>query len=166
MQNHPVLLVLILACASTCVAPAPATTRGAPGDIAGARVVAFGDSITNDRARKKWPHWTAVLKERFGLELINAGVNGNTTAQGLARMDRDVLAHEPDFVLISFGMNDHAMRSRNQPKVPIDAFEKNLVAMVEKTRSIGATPVFITTNAIVEGTPGKEHRKYYYDRHD
>ena len=38
--------------------------------------------------------------------MINAGISGNTTPAGLARMDRDVLAHKPQLVTIMFGMND------------------------------------------------------------
>lgn len=38
--------------------------------------------------------------------VINAGVAGETAADGLKRVDRDVVAHHPDLVVIGFGLND------------------------------------------------------------
>lgn len=134
--------------------------------IHGARVVVFGDSISHNNGRLKWKHWTEALKERFDLDLINAGVGGNTTTQGLARLERDVIEKQPDFVLISFGMNDHVMRAKNQPNVTLETFAQNLQNMIEKIRAAGATPVFVTTNCIALGDPNDKTHNYYYNRHD
>jgi len=38
--------------------------------------------------------------------LINAGIGGNTTAEMLARLDRDCLSHRPDLVILLAGTND------------------------------------------------------------
>ncbi|MEK6793129.1 MAG: GDSL-type esterase/lipase family protein [Spirochaetota bacterium] len=38
--------------------------------------------------------------------VINAGVGGETAAQGLFRLDRDVFRHSPDLVIIGFCLND------------------------------------------------------------
>lgn len=38
--------------------------------------------------------------------VINAGIGGNTTAEMLARLQRDVLAHRPDLVVLMAGTND------------------------------------------------------------
>lgn len=131
-----------------------------------ARVVAFGDSITHSGGNKKWKHWTEALRERFGWELFNAGVPGDTTAGGLRRMDKDVLARQPDFVLISFGMNDHVMLGPGKERVKLADYERNLRAMVEKVRQAQAVPVLVTTNYIVEGDAQKKGENYYYNRHD
>ena len=40
------------------------------------------------------------------MKVINAGISGHTTTEGLARLDRDVLQHKPDLVTVSFGLND------------------------------------------------------------
>ena len=61
------------------------------------RVVLFGDSRIE--MWKKWP-------ELEGFEFINRGIGGETTALGRARFQPDVLALEPDIVILQTGMND------------------------------------------------------------
>lgn len=130
--------------------------------IQGAKVVAFGDSITaGEGIPKDCQNWTDILKDRFGLQLINSGIGGSTTSQALERIDGDVLSHKPDFVLINFGMNDHVMEEKNKPKVELKLFEENISEILYKVRGISAEPVLITTNYIIEG----DENQYYYSRH-
>lgn len=74
------------------------------------RIVFFGDSLTEgiDGAS-----YLRVLGERAaadpglrGVEMINAGVGGDTTEHLLARLERDVLAQRPDAVVVFVGAND------------------------------------------------------------
>lgn len=129
--------------------------------IQDATVVAFGDSITLGYGLSAAQMWTSQLASRFNLNLINAGVSGNTSSQGLARMDTDVLAKRPDFVIINFGMNDHVMDSLDNPKVSQSMFQTNLITMIDRVRSIGAIPVLIAVSYIIEG----DASQYYYNRH-
>ena len=76
-------------------------------------LVAFGDSITLARRQpeaRRWVTELGVLLESsfqcFSFKIINAGVGGNTTREGLQRIRSDVLAHKPDYVLVEFGGND------------------------------------------------------------
>ncbi len=49
------------------------------------------------------------LKEKFTdskITCVNAGVGGTTSVFGAARVDRDVLSHNPDIVLVEFSVND------------------------------------------------------------
>ncbi|MEX0845116.1 MAG: GDSL-type esterase/lipase family protein [Balneolaceae bacterium] len=71
-------------------------------------IIAFGDSITEDAQG-----WFAILKhvleistEKANFNFINAGVSYNTTAEALRRIDRDVIIHEPDWVIIALGTFD------------------------------------------------------------
>lgn len=48
------------------------------------------------------------------LEVVNAGQPGDTTIAGLKRLERDVLSHHPDVVLIGFGINDALPRARSR----------------------------------------------------
>jgi lysophospholipase L1-like esterase len=68
--------------------------------------VAFGDSLTEGMT---YPLWFSQSLARVGRptpEWVNAGVGGNTSGQMLARLDRDVLAHSPQFVFFNCGIND------------------------------------------------------------
>ena len=40
------------------------------------------------------------------VSVVNAGVNGDSAAGGLARLDRDVLRFRPDLCVVNFGLND------------------------------------------------------------
>ncbi|CAG7644508.1 SGNH/GDSL hydrolase family protein [Paenibacillus allorhizosphaerae] len=133
-----------------------------------AKVVAFGDSITRlgtnkaahteEAAAQDKTYWLDALAAKFYWELVNSGVNGDTTSKAMNRIQHDVLTHEPDFVLISFGMNDHVMKKKNVPNVSPDQYETNLRSMAQMVRNSGAEPIFITTNYIDENK--------YYTRHD
>ncbi|MFO0007714.1 MAG: SGNH/GDSL hydrolase family protein, partial [bacterium] len=76
----------------------------------------LGDSVTgiyyHTGGRRAWPELLQVGLQRAlpGREVavINAGISGNTVADGLARLQRDVLDHQPQIVTISFGLNDLA----------------------------------------------------------
>jgi len=76
------------------------------------KIVAFGDSITLAKEQVEQDKWTTLvqvrLKEDIGREvrMVNAGVGGNTSREGLRRIESGVLRHNPDIVLVEFGGND------------------------------------------------------------
>jgi len=74
-------------------------------------VVCFGDSVTFGWNLKYDESYPAVLEnllleEYPHVKVINSGIGGNTIADGYGRIDSDVLYHEPDVVVINFGLND------------------------------------------------------------
>lgn len=90
-------------------------------DIASAPVliVALGDSVAQGAAGLNeilhegvyHAQLKRLLQQRYPqsiFSVINAGVGGETALGGLRRLDRDVLRHQPDLVLIAFGLNDAA----------------------------------------------------------
>ncbi|MBC7224664.1 MAG: hypothetical protein H5T59_10405 [Anaerolineae bacterium] len=75
------------------------------------RVVALGDSNTYGYGLPAEAAYPALLEARLrahGLRarVWNAGINGQTVLQGLARLERDVIQRRPDVVLVAFGLND------------------------------------------------------------
>jgi acyl-CoA thioesterase-1 len=91
-----------------CVASfAPATADAAEKPV---RIVAFGDSLTAGYRLAREEAFPAQLERRLkasGLkvEVINAGVSGDTTAAGLARLDWAV-PDGTDAVILELGAND------------------------------------------------------------
>lgn len=78
------------------------------------KIVAFGDSIT-EAVIGLGPEqkWTVLLEKKLNRHsrdiywtVVNSGVGGNTSREGLARIEKDVFAHKPDIVLVEFGGND------------------------------------------------------------
>lgn len=97
-----------------------------------ARLVCIGDSVT---LANQYVQPGDGFCERLGG--INAGVGGNTSTQGLERYKRDVLSHDPRYVIIMFGLND-AYRG-----VPVRTFKANLKRMIKlsgKRRIVLMTP--------------------------
>jgi acyl-CoA thioesterase I len=86
-------------------------------------IVAIGSSSTNGAGASSpaasYPSRLAVeLKQRFpghDITVLNRGVNGQETAQMIARFDSDVIAAHPDLVLWQVGTNsvirDHSLKS-------------------------------------------------------
>ena len=74
------------------------------------RILALGDSVTAGLGLRRDatypPLLAAELHARgFTIEVINAGVSGDTTAGGLARLKWS-LADKPDIVIVALGGND------------------------------------------------------------
>ena len=73
-------------------------------------IVAFGDSITEGKTGvAPEDNWLLKLGRKLGpqYKLFNAGVGGNSAREAMARYEKDVLACNPDIVLIEFGGNNH-----------------------------------------------------------
>ncbi|HTH49103.1 MAG TPA: SGNH/GDSL hydrolase family protein [Candidatus Limnocylindria bacterium] len=134
--------------------PAPMTTALLPKSAAKLRtggdfrLVAFGDSITagGDATRPGlifWNRWADALRAehpQVRLTAINGATGGDTTVQGLARLQAKVLDQHPDLVLIGFGMNDH-----NKGSVPVPQFAANLKELIARIRaSTGAEIVLFS----------------------
>src|SRR5690349_14079100 len=91
----------------------------------GQTMLFLGDSIT-----AATPGYLDVLHQvlshsrpDLGLQLINAGIQGNTIRDLQARLDRDVLARRPDWVVICIGANDYFSAARGLGGVPLAEFE-------------------------------------------
>jgi lysophospholipase L1-like esterase len=72
---------------------------------------------------------------------INAGVNGDNTEGALARLEHDVLRHEPHLATVCFGLNDAVGGRRGLPR-----FRENLTQIVDRIRQAGAAVVLMTPN--------------------
>lgn len=68
-------------------------------------IVFFGDSLTEGRIGASY---IERIQRTLGpdVRLINAGINGDTTYHLLRRLQADVVAHDPDIVVVQVGLND------------------------------------------------------------
>jgi lysophospholipase L1-like esterase len=155
------LAACLVAVVLALVAPVPANAADAvtapgPPALALPRLVCFGDSIT------KGGYPQAIDAKALGVEVVNAGVGGNTTAQGLKRMQADVLDRKPGVVVVLFGTNDCRL---DEPKVavPLATYEANLKKIVDQCRKAGATVVLCTPPPIDAGPYFKRHKKEPFD---
>ncbi|HEY3332738.1 MAG TPA: SGNH/GDSL hydrolase family protein [Capsulimonadaceae bacterium] len=122
-------------------------------------IVAFGDSITAINHCTHGGHnWTGYLwmglYEVFpnGFTIINSGIGGNHLAQGLVRLERDVLRFDPDIAIISYGMNDV---SSTTPEI----FGQQLTEAIRRIREHNACSIILRTpNPMVDMWSGKEQK--------
>ncbi|WP_178860907.1 GDSL-type esterase/lipase family protein [Thiomicrorhabdus cannonii] len=91
-------------------------------------IVAFGDSLTLGVGVKPEQSYPAVLARLSGRKVINAGVSGETTAQGLERLAEVVAAHQPKLVILLEGGNDMLQK---QPEESIAANLGNMIASLQ-----------------------------------
>jgi hypothetical protein len=115
-------------------------------------IVAFGDSITAGYAvRRGFPSfWKEMLQRKYPeakIEMINSGVSGDTTMDGLARLDWSVLSYEPDLVTINFGINDCVLR------LGLEEFEMNFVEMVRRIRAGPGSEILLLSSQPLETLP-------------
>ena len=99
-------------------------------------LIAFlGDSLTAGNGLAESEAYPAVIRARLehqgqSLRIVNAGVSGDTSAGGLARLDW-LLAQHPDILVVALGAND-GLRG-----LPVAELEHNLTAIVARTRATG-----------------------------
>ena len=83
--------------------------------------------------RSQFAYW--IRQEHPDWRILNCGVNGERTDQIAARFDRDVLAHQPDLLVLIAGVNDVYQGHGS------DDVTRNLQAMYERARAAGITVV-------------------------
>ncbi|MDD5677651.1 MAG: GDSL-type esterase/lipase family protein [Kiritimatiellae bacterium] len=127
-------------------------------------VVAFGDSITRGYGVPAGSGWVellpGLLKERRGqtISVFNAGGNANTSAEGMQRLQKDVLAHMPGLVFVEFGGNDAVHSAR---AVSVDDFEKNLLEINKQVLAKGGKIVLVTFPPVVNERHACRKDSYY-----
>lgn len=122
--------------APPAAAPAPSTPQAHDDRPV---IVAFGDSLTagyGTDAGNSYPDYLEKdLNHRgFRYHVVNAGISGNTTKDGLDRVD-DVLALKPVVVIVAFGGND-GLRG-----LPLDSTRRNLDQIVTTLQHAGVKVV-------------------------
>lgn len=128
----------LLLLASACYLIIASTTARAAEPV---RILAFGDSLSAGYQLPAGAGFTDQLQKRLDedgldVEIINAAVSGDTTANGLSRLDWST-PDDIDLVLLELGAND-ALQG-----LPVDKAKANLAAMIEKFQDKGAKVLLI-----------------------
>ncbi len=119
-------------------------------------IVGFGNSITQAVTRMpEDKRWLKLLEQKLAakfpdrkFKVINAGIGGNSAREAMARFDRDVRAHDPDYVLIEFGGNNNDP-AKPERRVPPDEF-KNLLEQFRHALPTKARVIVITFPPVIK----------------
>lgn len=116
------------------------------------KIILFGDSITAgyfiEAVSPILPNLIKATLRSLQFEevtVVNAGMPGDTTLDGLRRLEAEVLAAAPDRVVIFFGANDCSV----DRLVSVNQYGANLCTMIQKIGSekvILITPPYIDSN--------------------
>lgn len=117
----------------------------------GTTIVALGDSLVQGVGATKENDFPAVLSKLIGEPIINMGISGNTSADGLARVG-EVATQDPKIVLVLLGGNDYLR------KVSIEQTFKNIDDIVLRLQSQGAVVVLL---GVQGGILSDQYEKYF-----
>jgi len=99
-------------------------------------ILAFGDSLTAGKGTSRDNSYPSVLAQLSGRTVINAGISGELTDEGLARLPGMLDQHRPDLMILIEGGND-ILQNRTR------ATKNNLAQMIELAQGRGIEVVLI-----------------------
>ncbi len=123
-------LVLAASCGNTPTLPALGTS-----DV----VLAFGDSLTQGTGASPEQAYPAQLAALIHRSVVNAGVAGELSADGLKRLPEALEEHQPKLLILCHGGNDFLR------KLGDDAAAGNIRAMIRLAQSKGIGVVLVAT---------------------
>jgi len=157
-----------------------AFVRAASAEIAvqnGERIAFLGDSITAGGWGNPLGYVRLVMAglEANGVkaEAVPAGISGHKSDNMLARLDRDVIAKQPQWMTLSCGVNDvwHGKNGVALDEAMLAAgdygtngaargtYKKNIAQIVEKAEKAGIKVVVLTATVIQEKLDNAENAK-------
>lgn len=102
----------------------------------GSDIIAFGDSLVAGVGSESGGGFVSMLSKDLGVPIINLGISGNTTKDGLMRVGI-IDNYRPKIVLVLLGGNDFLR------KVPEGEIFSNLEGIITHVQSRGSTVVLL-----------------------
>lgn len=99
-------------------------------------IIAFGDSLIRGTGSTLGNDFITLLSVKLNKQIINEGIPGETTSDGLNRVD-EIINKDPGTVILLFGGNDYL---RNRPQV--ETFN-NLKLIIDKLQDNGTMVVLL-----------------------
>jgi acyl-CoA thioesterase-1 len=113
------VLAIITACSDQITLPALSND---------ATILTFGDSLTRGYGAGEAESYPAILEQLSGRKVINGGVSGELSEQGLNRLPALLDQHKPDLLILCHGGND-ILRKQD-----INQMGANIRAMIQLAR--------------------------------
>lgn len=105
--------------------------------LAGSKILAFGDSLTYGTGADQGNAYPDALEKLTQLEVINAGIPGELSSEGLTRLPKLLAKHQPELLILCHGGND--ILRKNSPQ----QLKENLIAMIELAQQHNTQVVLI-----------------------
>ncbi len=133
----------------------PLTTQTRDGFLVGESqtLVCLGDSITQNSVGycSMLAALIAASYPERSIKVVNAGIGGNKIGDMLARVERDVLKHKPDWVTVNVGINDvwHGL-GPNGKGTSLANYKTGLAQLLDILLGAGAQVVLLPPTVIEE----------------
>jgi lysophospholipase L1-like esterase len=169
--THSPRLASLLAALLLCAPLAPAQIAVKSGD----KIAFLGDSITAGGWSNPAGYVRLVIAglEANGIQAtpVPAGIGGHKSDQMLARLERDVLSKQPQWMTLSCGVNDvwhgkggvpldDAMAKNGQYDEKVGergTYQQYITAIIDRATAAGVKPVILTATVIQENLDSKEN---------
>jgi len=123
-------------------------------------IVVLGDSISAGYGIEVSQGWVTLLQQKLDEKstdniIHNESISGDTTAGGLARIDRALALHKPDVVIIELGAND-GLRG-----LPPGRIKSNLAEIAHRAQRAGAKVLLLSMK--IPPNYGKRYIDLFYN---
>ena len=127
----------------------------------GGTILFLGDSLTAGLGVEQAQAYPALIQEKIRqknlpYEVINAGVSGDTTAGGVARLDW-ILQKKIDVLVIALGAND-GLRG-----LPVAQMKANLQAIIERVKAKNPTVKIVLAGMRMPPNMGGEYSEAFQE---
>jgi len=106
------------------------------------KILAFGDSITYGYGESENRSYPYLLSQLTNTQVVNAGVNGDTSQEGLQRLSALLEDSSIKLILLCFGGNDILQ------KVPLTKLKSNLKKMIQIAKAKKVDVILISAPKI------------------
>ncbi len=127
------------------------------------KILFIGDSITDAGRRDINIPWglgyVSIVRDCLlahyperKLQLLNQGVSGNTTRDLRARWQPDVIAHQPDWLVIKIGINDvwRSFSGNADEAVELAEYTENMHQLLDQTCTQTQASLILITPYLIE----------------
>ncbi|MGZ8188550.1 MAG: arylesterase [Methylosarcina sp.] len=123
-------------------------------------LVVLGDSISAGYGIEVSQGWVSLLQNRLdatngNYKIINESISGETTAGGLARIDRILSEHKPVVLLVELGAND-GLRG-----LSVDIMKNNLAEIIRRAQKTGVKVLLLGMR--IPPNYGKRYTNMFYN---
>ena len=136
-KRKKLLVSLLLTVVTSAFLMACSSGAKLPRLASDAVILAFGDSLTFGNGATVTESYPAILERLVGRRVVNSGVPGEVTGQGLSRLPGVLEREKPALLILCHGGNDLLRRMNQQQTV------NNLRAMIRLAQERGVVVVLI-----------------------
>ena len=130
-------------------------------------IVVLGDSVTHGAVNGYYDYenvyWNVLkrklhdFREYMPVNIISAAIDGTTAKASLERLEKQVFLHEPDLLIVCFGLND--------VNGTLDDYLDSLKVIFEQAKAANCDTIFMTPNMLntyVADDAPAQHREYAF----